>query len=122
MILLLWGIIAAGVVLLVYLCFRSGLSGPVPHVQQKVSHMAIKNFLSELDAYQDIHGSYPSERQGLSVLPPALPVEGASSRYSSNGITDPWGTPFRYSIIAGKPRIRSAGPDGQFETQDDIEN
>lgn len=33
---------------------------------------------------------------------------------------DPWGTPYRYRIIDNKPVVDSAGPDGKFDTEDDI--
>jgi len=37
---------------------------------------------------------------------------------------DPWGMSLRYEYASGDqfPRLRSAGPDGQFGTEDDIEN
>lgn len=37
---------------------------------------------------------------------------------------DPWGMSLRYEYVPSDhfPRLRSAGPDGQFGTEDDIEN
>jgi len=43
-----------------------------------------------------------------------------------NHLNDPWGNPFAYkkTTVNGKPdiEIRSAGPDSQMNTQDDITN
>lgn len=81
---------------------------------------SIQNIHSALETYRASQGSYPSEEQGLSVLPTELRGQRVPAESRPREITDPWGTPFRYRLIAGKPEIRSAGPDGQFDTQDDI--
>lgn len=96
--------------------------GSTPHFPVSAARHSIHVVLSALEAYRDNHGSYPSEEQGLSVLPPGLLVQGVPPQYRPKGITDPWGRPLRYKLIHGEPRIRSAGPDAQFDTDDDITN
>ncbi len=40
----------------------------------------------------------------------------------SNNINDAWGNPFELKVDGRKYTIRSAGPDGQMNTEDDITN
>ena len=40
----------------------------------------------------------------------------------SNDVIDAWGNPFEYKVDGKKYTIRSAGPDGQMNTEDDITN
>ena len=39
-----------------------------------------------------------------------------------NMLNDAWGNPFEYKVDGKKYTIRSAGPDGQMNTEDDITN
>jgi general secretion pathway protein G len=63
-------------------------------------------------------GVYPTNIMGLITNPgvtnwrgPYLDLKGAP--------TDPWGTPYSYCLVNGKPEINSAGPDRKFGTSDD---
>lgn len=79
-----------------------------------------------LDLFEQDMGRYPTEEEGLKAL-----IENpGSSRW--NGpylkgelVPDPWGNPYVYSRDPENPRLytlRSAGPDGQIGTEDDIVN
>jgi hypothetical protein len=49
----------------------------------------------------------------------ALPSEEEGNRLIED-LEDGWGNPLRYELDGEKPVIRSAGPDGEFDTKDDI--
>jgi hypothetical protein len=36
--------------------------------------------------------------------------------------TDPWGKPYKYHLVDGKPKLSSAGRDQVFGTRDDVNN
>lgn len=83
----------------------------------KITREEIGEIRAQLEDYRRAHGAFPSEEVGLSFLPHDLFVKGTPE---PKEVTDPWGTPFRYRLINVKPEIRSAGPDAQFDTADDI--
>ncbi len=61
-------------------------------------------------------GRFP---EGLAELTVAR--DGAGPFLENESVPDDaWGRPFRYTVSEGRARVRSAGPDGQFETDDDI--
>ena len=102
--------------------FTAKFGGHGKHPRLDVTRHNITVILSALNDYREKHGAYPSEENGLSFLPPNLFVQGVSKEYRPERMTDPWGTPFRYRLMSGKPEVRAAGPDRQFDTQDDITN
>lgn len=69
-----------------------------------------------LDRYEVEHGRYPSLDFDLDKL--AAATNGGP--YLTGPARDAWGHSFRYTLLNGKPKIYSAGPDGVFETKDDI--
>jgi general secretion pathway protein G len=77
-----------------------------------------------LDMFEQDVGRYPSADEGLGalVLNPGSP--GWKGPYLKGGLKpDPWGTPYQYQLDPDNPSIyilKSAGPDRQFDTQDDI--
>lgn len=79
--------------------------------QVPVTRAIIKQVCDALAKYRTDTGNYPSQTDGLSGMAtnwlPATPI-------------DAWGHPFRYRIVAGQPSVVSAGPDGVFDTKDDI--
>ena len=82
----------------------------------------IENFKSVLDAFSKDCGRYPTAQEGLGALikNPGLP--GWKGPYLSGDIPlDPWGTQaYRYDLQDGRPHFVCAGPDGKFNTPDDI--
>ena len=75
----------------------------------------------QLEQYKSKHGEYPSQEVGISFLQYDIYKE---DRIIYKGIppdvSDPWGTPIRYRLTNGIPKLSSAGPDTLFDTEDDI--
>ena len=67
-------------------------------------------------------GRLPTNAEGLAALltaPPNLP--NWNGPYIQHPANDPWGRPYVYrTLINGDFDLRSAGPDGQPNTRDDI--
>ena len=111
-----------GVILFVLLWASIPRLGSHPVSLTTTTREIINILASELNAYRERTGSFPSDNQGLSVLPQDLFLKGVPEQYRPKVISDAWGTPLRYTLVNGKPQIQSAGPDMRFETGDDITN
>jgi len=88
----------------------------------------IATFSTALDAFEVDTGAYPLGTGGLQALVVAPgDVSGWRGPYLKSDIpVDPWGHPYVYEF-PGKANpsgydLRSAGPDGQINTGDDIAN
>lgn len=91
----------------------------------------IKMFENALDMYEMDVNNFPNTSQGLEALI-ALPSglandsrwRGPYLKTNSNVVPlDPWDNPYRYSSMSAETyEIRSAGPDGAENTDDDITN
>lgn len=82
-----------------------------------------------LDMYRLDNGRYPTNEQGLAALiakplTPPLPRNYPEDGYLRRLPQDPWGSDYRLSNpgVHNKIDISSAGPDGQWGSQDDITN
>lgn len=81
-----------------------------------------------LDMYRLDNGRYPTAEQGLNALiekptTPPIPRHYPEEGYLRFLPQDPWGNDYR--LVTGKRsrvEIISAGPDGEFNTPDDISN
>ena len=89
----------------------------------------VKDTGNKLEEYKLLHGDYPTQEQGLMALvtiPTSEPVPENYSPLYDELPRDPWAKEFQYlasgRIDPNKPEVISAGPDGQFETEDDISN
>jgi general secretion pathway protein G len=88
----------------------------------------ISTFGTALDAYEVDTGSYPRGTDGLQQLVVQPPdVTGWRGPYLKSDIPpDPWGHPYVYEypgrVNTAGYDLRSAGPDGQPDTADDIVN
>ncbi len=86
-----------------------------------------------LDLFEQDLGRYPTVEEGFEVLIRA-PSDGTASYWrgpyvkSASVPLDPWGQEYRYTYpsqlaeISTLYDLQSAGPDGQFGTEDDITN
>ena len=84
----------------------------------KATQASINNIHLAVDRFKVDNGRYPTEKEGLEILVNPRP---SWQIVGSNGIpTDPFGTPFRYTLTNGVPVVISAGPDRTFGTRDDI--
>lgn len=88
----------------------------------------IATFGTALDAYEVDTGAYPAGANGLqSLIVAPSDVSGWRGPYLKSEIPlDPWGRPYVYEFPGrANPAgydLRSAGPDGQHNTADDIVN
>lgn len=113
---------ALGILIFILIWIAIPRVGSHPYPPAKATHDMINTLLAQLSAYKERTGHFPADNEGLSVLPQDLFVPGVDPKYRPEVISDAWATPFQYRLIDGKPRIRSAGQDGKFGTQDDITN
>ena len=93
----------------------------------KMSETLVKGVETKLREYRMLGGTYPSQAQGLQALVTKPSVAPVPKRYSSlydELPIDPWGKELKYifpgSKDASTPEVISAGPDGQYDTDDDI--
>jgi general secretion pathway protein G len=103
-------------------------TGRTEQARVTAAQTQISTFGTALDAFEVDTGSYPRGQDGLvQLLVQPADVTGWRGPYLKSDIPlDPWGHPYAYEF-PGKLNpsgydIRSAGPDGQFGTADDIAN
>ena len=77
-----------------------------------------------LDLFEQDVGKYPTDEEGLNALVINPGIPGWKRPYLKGGLkSDPWETPYDYSRDPDYPDLyilRSAGPDRQLGTEDDI--
>jgi len=103
-------------------------TGRTEQARVTAAQTQIATFGTALDSYEVDTGSYPSGGTGLQylIVPPS-DVSGWRGPYLKSDIPlDPWGNAYLYEfpgrINASGYDLRSAGPDGQNNTADDIVN
>lgn len=103
-------------------------TGRTEQARVTAAQTQISTFGTALDAFEVDTGSYPRGGDGLmQLLVQPSDVTGWRGPYLKSDIPlDPWGRPYAYEF-PGKVNptgydLRSAGPDGQDGTQDDIFN
>lgn len=127
-----WAIILAGM-LIGALTIEIELIEPIfwkcTYTRKDAVKSQLEGFKTALDAFEVDMGRYPTRAEGLTVLVTS-PIGSAASNwrgpYLDRVPIDPWGTPYRY-LGGGKDHlipgyITSAGPDGLFDTPDDLWN
>ena len=106
---LLWLLCALPLILLIVAAWPSAKS----EVQMARSSMAkaqIDVFLAALGSYRTDVGEFPTESQGLQALRTDPGVRGWNGPYLPRDIPrDPWGRPYRYRIVTGRPEIVAPG-------------
>lgn len=81
--------------------------------------VSIQAFQTAIDAYDVDNGIYPASLQSLVTRGTESNWRGPYMR-DGKLPQDPWGHDFVYTPREGGFEIRSAGPDGQLNTADDI--
>lgn len=83
----------------------------------------IQDLQVALDLYQRDVGTYPTPDSGLVALlkDPGVPHWNGPYYFRSLLPRDPWEHPYRYALADGHAIVQSAGPDGSFDTDDDID-
>ena len=98
---------------------------------KRAAKVQIQAFEQQLRLYNLDVGTYPDPQSGLQALrePPGnLANQSAwQGPYIEKEIpNDPWGNPYKYDLgqdVGGnRPIIRSGGPDGILDTEDDVVN
>ena len=103
-------------------------TGRTEQARVTAAQTQIATFGTALDAYEVDTGSYPRGQGGLAglVVQPSDVVGWRGPYLKSDIPLDPWGHPYLYEypgkMNASGYDIRSAGPDGQAGTGDDIVN
>ncbi len=81
----------------------------------------LKAISTLLDTYRLNIGSYPNSLDDLVAMPSDLPDPSKWYKIAKEPISpDPWGRPIEYKGAGNSFELRSAGPDGQMNTADDI--
>jgi general secretion pathway protein G len=77
-----------------------------------------------LDLFNQDVGRYPTTDEGLKVLVESPNLPEWKGPYLKSGLKpDPWGHPYSYEVNPSEPTrylLRSAGPDGQLGSADDV--
>lgn len=119
---ILLAVVIAAIILLVAAIVVPKMCSHCGNAKLTAAETQIENFKSVLDAFSKDCGRYPTAQEGLGALikNPGLP--GWKGPYLSGDIPlDPWGTQaYRYDLQDGRPHFVCAGPDGKFNTPDDI--
>ncbi len=119
-------------VVLAILALLVGIAGPwamgfLGKAKSKTADVQIKQIKGALDLYRLEVGRYPTEEEGLAALvtaPSGAAFWGGPYLDGEDGLTDPWGQPYRYDIPGeGRPyALYTLGADnaegGDGENQD----
>ena len=88
------------------------------------TELAAREIERALESYNIVHNAYPDPANGLAVLLVRTnnegPYLGGFAIDAKGQPLDTWGHPFRFLLVDGKPKVLSAGPDGEFGTKDDV--
>lgn len=81
----------------------------------------IKGFKQALETYKLLIGSYPSSLEALHEAPSDLADPTKYTQLYKEAIpADPWGHKYEYKLNGSDYDLRSAGADGQPNTDDDV--
>lgn len=110
--------VVVGIIGLLIAVLIPNVTGKMDEARIASARVQIKNVEEALLSYSMKHGGkYPDS---LEALTEETEDEDALLQ---GGIEDPWGTPIQFEKRGRKrPKITSAGPDGEFGTEDDIVN
>lgn len=91
----------------------------------EIAKTDMQAFISALEQYKTIGGSYPSNEQGLNSLWQKPTTAPRPRRWvqmvkKPDAFIDPWGAPYQYQLKEGKPHLSSLGPDGKVSGDDII--
>ena len=100
----------------------SNLIGQSENAKKDETKLAFGVIQQSLQMYRIHNGKYPTTDQGLNALVnnPGDVKTWRGPYIEPNKLKDPWGNDFHYESDGQKFKIISAGPDGQFGTEDDI--
>ena len=110
--------VVVGIIGLLVAVLIPNVTGKMNEARIASARVQIKNVEEALVAYSMKHGGkYPDS------LEPLTQETEDEDALLQGGVEDPWGTPIQFEKRGKKrPLITSAGPDGEFGTEDDITN
>jgi general secretion pathway protein G len=86
------------------------ISCPTGTARTVAARAQIAAFMVALDTYKLEVGDFPTESQGLTALRSNPGTHRWSGPYLPRDVpVDPWGMPYRYSLMGGRPRVLSLG-------------
>jgi general secretion pathway protein G len=98
-----------------------GLKGRTQKANIAACRTSIQAVQTAVDVYETDNGAYPGSLQALLTRTSENNWNGPYIR-DARMPKDPWGNEFQYSARGETYEIRSAGPDGQMGSGDDITN
>ena len=97
------------------------MRGHIARSRITTAKLDIAKLNDAVESYNGFHASYPTQDQGLKILTGTEDV--ATQFIKGHELKDPWGNTYEY-LVPGKNdqpfEIISAGPDKQFDTEDDL--
>ncbi len=93
-----------------------GWPGRYPHgARHRAARIQTRSFVESLKSFKVESGRWPASLEELCAVPPS-----GGEPWLDRLPSDPWGNPYDCRVIGDKPVVRSAGPDGVLDTEDDI--
>lgn len=89
---------------------------------KKATLTSLKAIDNAITRYHEDTGVYPTDVEGLEILYNSQHSNWQGPYLSGRLPKDAWGNCFRYRLENEQPTLSSAGPDGIFNTADDIRN
>lgn len=98
------------------------ISRTLKGTQSKQAKIDINTLQQAINVYFIDVGSYPPSLDALVAMPDGLanPQKWNGSYLEKELPADPWGNQYLYSVNGDQVQIKSMGPDGVADTQDDI--
>lgn len=112
--------VVVGIIALLMAVLIPNVTGKMDEAKITAARVQIKNIEEALVSYKMKHPGYP---ESLKVLTEETDDADALLQGGEGALFDPFGKEFKYEKRGRKrPLIASAGPDGEFGTDDDISN
>lgn len=94
-------LVVLGILVLIAAVAAPQVLGYLGQARSQAAQVQIKHISTALELFYLHNGGYPSEQVGLSALvkaPPGVPTWRGPYLKSAEGLTDPWGRPYRYRV------------------------
>ncbi len=92
-------------------------AGAGDEARRTATRMSIKAVADAVRVYEIQVGRYPDSLEALTA-----PINERPPLLQAGALVDSWGTPFTYKRTGMQYEVRSAGPDLQVGTEDDLTN
>ncbi len=92
------------------LALPADVAGMIEKRRRETTAATAKTIWAAMEVFRQEHARFPSVAEGLAILVP---------KYLAAVPPDAWGTPFRFGLADGRPRLQSADRDRRFDTYPD---